>query len=74
MLGGTTKAEKAENLLQRIVQLNGRMGIPATVAQLREEDIPELARRALKEANPTYPVPVIWDRKTMESVIRKLLP
>ena len=42
VLGGTTKAEKAENLLQRIVQLNGRMGIPATVAQLREKDIPSL--------------------------------
>ena len=74
MLGGETDTEKAQNLLQRIVQLERRMGIPASVAQLREEDIPELARRAVREANPTYPVPVIWDRKTMESVIRKLLP
>lgn len=74
MLDGETDIEKAQSLLQRIVQLERRMGIPASVAQLREEDIPELARRALKEANPTYPVPVIWDRKTMESVIRRLLP
>lgn len=74
MLGGTSEAEKAQLLLQRIVYLERQMGIPSTVASLREEDIPLLARRALKEANPTYPVPVIWDRKTMESVFRKLLP
>lgn len=73
-ISGANDTEKAQNLLQRIVLMERRMGIPASVPQLREEDIPELARRALKEANPTYPVPVIWDQKTMESVIRKLLP
>lgn len=74
MLGGTSDTEKAQLLLQRIVYLARKMGIPATVSALREEDIPLLARRALKEANPSYPVPVIWDRRTMEGVFRKLLP
>ena len=74
LLGGQTNEEKAQNLLQRIVLLERKMGIPASVAQLCEEDIPELARRALREANPTYPVPVIWDREKMESVLRRLLP
>lgn len=73
MLGGGSDGEKAQLLLQRIVYLERKTGIPATVAQLREEDIPLLARRALKEANPAYPVPVIWDREMMESVLKKLL-
>ena len=43
-----------------------RFGIGDTVPQLREEDIPKLAKYAAKEVNPLYPVPVLQDAKELE--------
>lgn len=42
------------------------MGIPQTLPGLRREDIPKLARYADREANPLYPVPVLWDAGELE--------
>jgi len=39
---------------------------------LREEDFPILTARAVKEGNPTYPVPVIWEEKQFEEVLKWL--
>ena len=41
------------------------MNIPTTLAGIRNEDIPKLARYADKEANPLYPVPILWDDKQL---------
>ena len=40
--------------------MNLSMNIPETLDGIRNEDIPKLARYADKEANPLYPVPVLW--------------
>ena len=56
-----TDAVLAEAFIERIRRMNRSMGIPEQLAMLRKEDVPELAARALKEGNPNYPVPVIWD-------------
>ena len=42
------------------------MGIPEKLKGIKTEDIPELARRADKEGNPLYPVPVLWNAKELE--------
>lgn len=34
--------------------------------EIREKDIPKLARYADKEANPLYPVPVLMDADELE--------
>lgn len=47
----------AANLVGAIQQLNARIGIPPTIAQIADADIPEIVRRALAEAHGTYPVP-----------------
>ena len=39
---------------------------------LSPNDYTEIARRALKEANPTYPVPQIWDSEKIFSVLRRV--
>ena len=49
------------------------MGIPDKISELKAEDIPTLAKRALREANPLYPVPVIFKYKDMEKVYHYLL-
>jgi hypothetical protein len=40
---------------------------------LRKKDIPQLVARAQKEANPSYPVPEIWDKKMLTQVFQQLL-
>ena len=53
-------------LIEHIRQMNARMGIPEKLSGIREEDIPQLAAFAHKEANPLYPVPVLMDKKELE--------
>jgi hypothetical protein len=33
---------------------------------IKDEDIPQMARYAAKEANPLYPVPKLMNRKELE--------
>ena len=42
--------------------------------ELKEKDIPLIAKRALDEAHPDYPVPTIMTLQECEDLIRKLLP
>ena len=49
------------------------MNIPEKFDFIKEEDIPTLVRRALKEGNPGYPVPKIMNAKDCEQVIRLLM-
>ena len=52
--------------------MNRRTGIPEHIDSIREEDIPQMVAWALKEANPTYPVPVLYDAARCETVIRRV--
>jgi aldehyde:ferredoxin oxidoreductase len=42
-----------------IKAMNEELGIPATLEGIQDADIPLMVKRALAEANPLYPVPVI---------------
>lgn len=68
---GSTE-EKAKKLIAHIRKMNRKMGIPETLPQIRKKDIARLAAWAEKEANPFYPVPVIYDKKRFEEVILKV--
>ena len=56
----------AQKFIAEIQRLNAAMGIPETLKGIKVQDIPELARRADKEGNPLYPVPVLWNAKELE--------
>ena len=71
-LDGTTEEEKAKAFLVSIRELNAKMDIPDKVEELRTEDFEILVSRAVKEGNPTYPVPVIWEKKEFEEVLKWL--
>lgn len=58
--------EGAEKFIQAIRDLNKRMAIPETLIGIREEDIPQMAAHAAKEANPLYPVPKLMNAKELE--------
>ena len=49
------------------------MNIPEKFDFIKEEDIPTLVQRALKEGNPLYPVPKIMDANDCEKVIRSFM-
>lgn len=63
---------KAREFIDEIYAMNRRMGLPEGFAFIRDEDIPQMCRWAVSEANPTYPVPVIYDEKHAEKVIREI--
>src|SRR6056297_1708045 len=50
------------------------MGIPTYIKELEETDIPLIAKRALDEAHPDYPVPTLMTRDECEELVRRLLP
>jgi len=68
-----TDAEKANAFIEAIKELNRKMNIPDKFDMIKEEDIPTIVKRALKEGNPLYPVPKIMDEADCEAVIRRLM-
>ena len=63
----------AQKFISWIEELNQKFEIPEHISELRERDIPELAKMADKEANPLYPVPVLFDKTELENVYQRLL-
>jgi len=68
-----TDAEKATAFIEAVKKLNSDMNIQNKFDCIKEEDIPTIVKRALKEANPLYPVPKIMDEADCEAVIRRLM-
>ena len=68
-----TNEEKAKAYIAEIRRMNKAMNIPEKFDCIKEEDIPTLVKRALKEGNPGYPVPKIMNKKECEKVIRSLM-
>lgn len=70
--------EPAEDLsirfIEKIKTMNENMKIPTTIKELNKKDIPLIAKRALAEAHPDYPVPRIMTMEECKKLIGKLLP
>jgi alcohol dehydrogenase len=64
----------AQKFLDAVDQLNKDLGIPTTLAALREADIPALAKAACWEAHTGYPVPRYMSQDVCEGIIRQALP
>lgn len=72
-LSDDSEADRANAFIDAIFAMNARLGIPTGFTCIREEDLPQMAAWAAKEANPTYPVPVIYDRARFIRVIRQVM-
>ena len=68
-----TDAEKAVAFIEAIKTMNKNMNIPDGFEQIQEKDLGIIVERALKEANPLYPVPKIMDKADCEKVIRGMM-
>lgn len=64
--------ERAATFLQAIRDMNHRMGIPAGFDFIREEDIPQMVAWAGAEANPLYPVPVLYSPERYRTIIERI--
>jgi len=71
-IAGQTTEEKAKNFIAEIYAMNERMEIPTGFTQIKDEDIPTIVKRAMKEAHPLYPVPVIFDEARLTAIVKKL--
>ena len=71
-IGGANDAEKAGAFIRWIEEANKKMGLPDSFDVIREEDIPQMIAWARKEANPLYPVPVVWGRKDFRRFIESI--
>ena len=69
---GMSNAAKARAFIEAVKALNQRMNIPSKFDCIKDADIPLIAKRALLECNPTYPVPKIMNHQDCMSVIRSL--
>ena len=63
-----THEEGAYKFIQHIEYMNSAMHIDNKIEGIQEKDIIELARTAEKEANPLYPVPVLFTAKQLEEI------
>lgn len=65
----STYTDAIINIINRIKKDND---LPNTIEQLKESDFEEIASRAHKEANPTYPVPMVLFKKDLIKVLYAL--
>ena len=64
--------EKYEVFMNKLDVLESNLGIDKKFHCIKKEDIPSMAKYALKEANPLYPVPVMWNKKKMIDMYYKI--
>lgn len=64
----TSKEVGAKIFIEKVEELNRYMNIGTSISEIKEEDIDSLAKTAEHEANPLYPVPVIWNAKQLKKI------
>ena len=65
--------QKSKAFIESIKEMNHKLGIGEKIEELEKKDFEELAKRAVKEGNPTYPVPVIWEKNDFLDVMEKIV-
>lgn len=68
-----SQAEKARAFIAAIYDMNRAVGIPTGFDCIRTEDLPQMAAWAEAEANPVYPVPVIFDKDRFIRVAKRVM-
>jgi len=71
-IGGSDQAEKADNFICWIEETNKKMGLPNSFDMIQDRDLDRMVTWAKKEANPLYPVPVVWSKKDLREFIQSI--
>lgn len=67
-----TKKDAFEKVVTKIEGMNSAFNIPKNIDGIIPSDIKALAKNANHEANPLYPCPVLWNRKKLEEMFKKV--
>lgn len=62
----------SKKFIEAIKDMNRKMNIPTHIKEIKKEDIKKIAKKALKEGNPMYPVPKIFSQKDFENILMKI--
>ncbi|MBR1972034.1 MAG: iron-containing alcohol dehydrogenase [Oscillospiraceae bacterium] len=68
-ISGKNDAEKANAFIRWMEETNKKMGLPDKFDVVQDKDIDRMITWAKQEANPLYPVPVVWVRKDFRRLI-----
>ena len=60
--------EGAKLFIYKLEDMLRYMNIGKYIPQIQKEDIAELAEKAEKEANPLYPVPILWGKEELAKI------
>ena len=71
-LEGKNDAEKSGAFIGWIEEMKEKMGISAGTDVIKEEDKEQIIAWAMKEANPLYPVPAVWDHDDFAKLLTTL--
>ena len=71
-IGGADAKEKAENFIAWIEEMKRALGIPVGADMILDKDIDQIIAWAMAEANPLYPVPVVWGKADFKKLIATL--
>ena len=69
---GADDAQKCNNFISWIEDTNRKMGIPNSFDMIRDEDMDQIVTWSRREANPLYPVPIVWGRDHFFRFIQKI--
>lgn len=67
----TAYADGAKIIIDKIKDMNKKFGIPETLT-IANEHLDELSAYAEREANPLYPVPVLYSRAQLKELYKKV--
>lgn len=62
----------SDKFIQAIRDMNEKMNIPYSINEINDEDIDSIAKAAIKEGNPTYPVPKILKLADIKEIVKIL--
>ena len=69
---GADNKEKALGFISWIEELKKQLNIPAGIDTIEEKDTDQIIKWASAEANPLYPVPVIWGKEDFKVLLHTL--
>lgn len=64
---------KAQKFIESIKELNDKMNVGTNFTELKNEDLKSLSQTAHSEANPLYPVPVMFSKSDFIRMYKKLM-
>lgn len=63
---------KAKAFISWIEDINKKMNIPTGFNEIKQDDIDQIVKWAIKESNPVYPCPQVWNKKKFRTLVESL--